>query len=82
MIKLNVDMGNIEEFHIAGTPDILSCEIAEIVGIVYRKILNADEEAGRAFRKVMPHMVSADSPVWDAPDLRGETTVIKIPRKK
>lgn len=81
MIKLHLDMGTVEEFHIAGTPEILSCEIAEIVGIVYKKICKADEAEGRAFRRVMAHMVSDDSPVWDASDLQGETTVFKIPKK-
>ena len=81
MIKLHLDMGTVEEFHIAGTPETLSCEIAEIVGIVYKKICNADEAEGRVFRRVMAHMASEDSPVWDAPDMRGVTTVFKIPRK-
>lgn len=82
MIKVHLDMSNIEEFHVAGTPEVLQCEIAEIIGIVYKKILAADEEEGRLFRKAMAHMVDNESPVWDAPDLSGQTTVLKIPRKR
>lgn len=82
MIKVHLDMTNIEEFRIAGTPDVLQCEIAGIIGMVYKKILSADEEEGRLFREAMAYMVDNESPVWDAPDLSGQTTVLKIPRKR
>ena len=82
MIKIHLDGVTVEEFYIAGTPEVLQCEIAGIIGIVYKKILAADEEEGRLFREAMPYMVDNESPVWDAPNLSGQTTVLKIPQKR
>ena len=82
MMHIKLDLADVEEFHIAGTPEILQCEISEIIGICYRKICNVDETEGLLFRKAMAHMMSEDSPVWAAPDLPGQTTTLKVPRKE
>lgn len=80
MIKVHLDEANIEEFHISGTPEMLNAEIAELIGIVYRKICNADKREGEMFKRAMVWMLTDDSPVWDPPDLPGNTTVLAIPR--
>lgn len=85
MIKLKIDAMNneaqIEELHISGTPTVLTAEIAALIGIVHQKIKGADKCEGEMFGDAMRHMMEADSPVWMAPDLPGETTVFRIPRK-
>ena len=81
MIDVKVDMANLKRFHISGTPSVLQAEIAEIIGIVYQKIKGADEDEGELFKSCMVHLVEDESPVWRAPDLPGETTVMVVPRK-
>ena len=81
MIDFKTDLANVEKLHVAGTPDILGAELSMLVGLVHRKIRTASEEEGDLFRVRMQHMMEEGSPVWDAPDLPGETTVMKIPRK-
>lgn len=81
MIDFKTDLQDIEKLRIAGAPDTLGAEIAMLVGIVHAKIKGASEEEGDLFRMRMQHILEDGSPVWDAPDLPGETTVMKIPRK-
>jgi hypothetical protein len=81
MIKVHFDGANIEEFYVYGTPEMLNAEIAELIGIVYRKICNVDKREGETFKNAMVWMLTDESPVWDSPDLPGNTTVLTIPRK-
>ena len=81
MIDFKTDLQDIEKLHIAGAPHTLGAEIAMLVGIVHAKIKGASEEEVDLFRMRMQHILEDESPVWDAPDLPGETTVMKIPHK-
>lgn len=81
MIKFEADKADIKEFHVAGTHDILGAELSMLVGIVHGKIKSVDQEEAEEFRLRMQHMMEDGSPLWNAPDLPCETTVMKIPRK-